>query len=80
MSYQPTFPPTGADYKQWLYDELQRVASEYALPQYFIFEELHAPPSKLIHGMVVFADGTDWNPGSGAGMYLYRAGAWRFLG
>lgn len=80
MSYEPTFPPQNADYKQWLYDELQRVSSEYAKPQYFIFEELHAEPSKPRLGMVVFADGTDWNPGSGAGIYHYRAGAWQFLG
>ena len=31
-------------------------------------------------GMIVKANGTTWNPGSGAGVYLYRASAWRFLG
>lgn len=29
---------------------------------------------------MVLADGTNWNPGSGGGCYIYRAGAWRFLG
>lgn len=37
-------------------------------------------PERLTEGMIVLADGTAWNPGSGAGCYLYRAAAWRFLG
>lgn len=42
--------------------------------------ELNKEPAKLIAGMVVLADGTNWNPGAGSGFYGYRAGAWRFLG
>jgi hypothetical protein len=30
-------------------------------------------------GLVAFANGTDWNPGSGAGLYEYRGGAWNKL-
>ena len=41
---------------------------------------LHAAPARLTEGMVVLADGTGWNPGSGGGFYGYRAGTWRFLG
>lgn len=36
-----------------------------------IFRVLHAEPAKLFDGMVVNADGTDWNPGFGAGLYRY---------
>lgn len=28
------------------------------------------------NGMIAYADGTSWNPGSGAGFYGYEAGAW----
>lgn len=80
MSYVPTIPPSGGQYKEWLYAELDRISAEYPKPQYFIFDETHAAPSKPKHGMLVFADGTDWNPGSGAGLYQYRAGVWNFLG
>lgn len=38
------------------------------------------PPAKVRAGMVVEADGVNWNPGSGAGMYVYRAGAWVKVG
>ncbi len=41
---------------------------------------MYAAPKKVMDGMIVLADGTNWNPGSGAGYYGYRAGAWRFLG
>lgn len=42
--------------------------------------ELHAAPSKVRNFMIVAADGTDWNPGSGQGVYAYYAAAWHFLG
>lgn len=41
---------------------------------------LYAPPKKFREGAIVLADGTRWNPGSGGGVYCYRAGSWRFLG
>lgn len=43
-------------------------------------EKVYAVPKKFREGSIVFADGTTWNPGSGGGIYCYRAGAWRFLG
>lgn len=42
--------------------------------------EQHAVPSKPRDGDVVFADGVDWNPGSGQGYYGYYGAAWHFLG
>jgi len=36
----------------------------------------HKPPDKVREGMYRLADGTDWDPGSGAGLYLYLSGAW----
>jgi len=42
--------------------------------------EQHSIPSKPRDGDVVFADGTDWDPGSGQGYYGYYAATWHFLG
>lgn len=39
----------------------------------------HVEPERLVEGMVVVADGTDWDPGSGAGIYEYVSGAWAKL-
>lgn len=45
-----------------------------------IYRPLHVEPKKLTEGLTVEADGTDWDPGSGAGLYIYRSGAWVFIG
>lgn len=37
---------------------------------------LAVAPTKPREGWLSFADGTNWNPGAGAGVYEYRAGAW----
>ena len=41
--------------------------------------EVHVEPEKPRIGMVVYADGTDWNPGSGVGLYVYQAAGWKLL-
>lgn len=40
---------------------------------------LYAEPAKLYEGLFAFADGTDWDPGSGRGLYQYVSGAWQKL-
>jgi hypothetical protein len=37
-------------------------------------------PARSSDGDEVEADGVNWNPGSGAGKYVKRAGAWVFIG
>lgn len=50
-------------------------------PEPFLeLQELHEAPAKVRAGMVVLADGTDWDPGSGAGFYGYYGAAWVKLG
>lgn len=39
-------------------------------------DPLGAEPDKRTDGMVVYANGSDWDPGSGAGVYCREAGAW----
>jgi hypothetical protein len=43
---------------------------------------LNAEPKLILPRMVVYADGTNWNPGSGEGIYRRNAAnsAWVFLG
>jgi len=38
---------------------------------------LFASPTKPREGMFVNADGTTWNPGAGAGIYVYHATVWK---
>ncbi len=63
-----------------LTDLESRVAELEKLQQQFIvLAKLYAEPKRVYEGMVVYADGTTWNPGSGAGMYQYRGSTWTFL-
>jgi hypothetical protein len=40
------------------------------------WQELAVAPEPPRDGMIVYADGTNWNPGSGEGFYGRQAGAW----
>jgi hypothetical protein len=71
------YVPTGQAIEQ----ELQSIAQAMQSPNAALFlTPLAVAPLKPRDGMVVMANGTTFNPGSGAGFYGYRAGAWRFLG
>lgn len=80
--YQPrAVPPNAADLPAFLQQELLNIArATLEGNQFLSLEMLYVAPAKPRDGMVVLADGTRWNPGSGAGFYGYRAAAWRFLG
>lgn len=39
-----------------------------------IFHISHSPPNKVRKPMLRIADGVDWNPGNGAGLYLTMDG------
>lgn len=80
--YAPTPVPTDAGaIPQYLATELQALAQSLLNTQEFvIFKELNVAPAKPRKGMVCLADGTNWNPGAGAGLYVYRGAAWHLLG
>lgn len=67
--------------RAWVADELRRVADALKGPDLdtIQFEPQAAEPSRRREGLVHYADGTNWNPGAGAGLYEYRAGAWQKL-
>jgi hypothetical protein len=74
--YYPSAVPT--DLNLGLLDWLQReftavfagFESQWKLPV------RGAPPEKVEEGMLVYADGTLWNPGSGKGVYVYNGTTW----
>lgn len=43
------------------------------------FVKTHVAPARPIDLMIRFADGSDWDPGSGAGLYQYYGGVWNKL-
>jgi hypothetical protein len=66
---------------QFFMQELEEISGVFTrLQGGELLEKVHKEPAKLRDGLVVLADGTDWNPGSGAGAYCYYGAAWHFLG
>ena len=82
MSYvpAPTQAKTTEDLRLYLWQELQRLAGAFRQAQTVSLPILYVAPVKPVEGQLVIADGTDWNPGSGAGVYYFLAGSWNYLG
>lgn len=78
--YTPTSIPSDAPagLRAWLADQLRRLADELSHPTVTSIRltQLNAQPSKYADGDVVFADGTNWNPGGGQGIYARYGAAW----
>lgn len=64
----------------WVYNELVAIAQSYYDLSEIQFVTRNAAPAKPRTGLTVLADGTNWNPGSGAGVYTYYGAAWHKLG
>lgn len=79
MPYYPTqMPPISEveDLRRYVQEEFLRIANQVVDVGEVRFNVLYAAPPGPIAGMVVFADGTTWNPGSGRGLYEYRTSSW----
>lgn len=66
-----------------LREEFERIATAFQSPVPMLSLDIsYKAPDRLPTDRVpvVFADGTKWNPGAGAGVYAYYGGAWNKLG
>lgn len=83
-SYYPGLPPGNSPGELWMYEEMRKVASWLNQPVASSVQlaVLHAAPLKPTDGLVVYADGTDWEPdgASGEGFYGYYNSTWNYLG
>lgn len=75
--YFPDTPPDQAspEMRRYLVGELERIADR-VNSGIILLATLGAEPDRPEDGMIVYADGTSWNPGSGAGFYGRESGAW----
>lgn len=77
MAYSPSFVPTDPkELMRFLKEELQAIADAM---QDTTIEFRNVAPAKPREGMLYGADGTNWNPGGGKGVYCYYGGAWTKL-
>lgn len=85
MAYKapPGIPnPEDPSFRVFLLNELRKIAQESSRinteeVQFYVH---HAEPIKKEAGLAVYADGTDWDPGSGKGLYEYDGSSWNYLG
>lgn len=59
-----------------LYSQLFSVQLDIQEIKNSLFVVSKEPPERPRDYMIRFADGTNWNPGAGAGLYFYKGGVW----
>ena len=72
-------PPPANVTIEWAHDQFRQIAAALNEIDILKFKLLNSAPAKPVEGGLAFADGTNWNPGSGRGFYEYRSGAWQKL-
>ena len=81
VGYSPSNPPQdAAQMRRFLFEELTKVSTAITALAAGHIDVTHVAPPKPRDGDIRYADGTDWNPGSGVGIYYYKSSAWVLLG
>lgn len=79
-SFKP-IPPDKGQFNLWLEGELRSIAESFNRPELLLKLPLtYVAPSKPREGDIRNADGTEWDPGYGKGLYLFQDGVWVPLG
>lgn len=75
-------PEDGEDLVRWLNEMLDTLDAAFSTVQVDAIRltVLYEEPKVIEDNMLVAADGTTWNPGSGAGLYVRRSNAWVKVG
>lgn len=69
-SYSPRIPPAEySDLLLFLDEELVKIAQILNRVESGEYTILYKEPERYFPGLVVYADGTSWNPGGGEGLY-----------
>jgi hypothetical protein len=74
IKFELSDPPPVADAAQvavWVSEQLRVVQGWLNAISDGFLEETFVEPNKLFTGLIRFADGTQWDPGSGRGIYYY---------
>ena len=80
-AYQPGDPPSDpAQLQRFLREELVKLKAAIDAVAEGFAPVVYAPPAKPRAGMIRNADGTQWYPGSGEGLYRFDGVVWKLLG
>ena len=79
--YAPAEPPDEpTELSRYLREEMWKVAGAIQALALGHLDMVNAAPTKPRNGDIRYADGTNWNPGAGKGVYVYKTSAWVLLG
>lgn len=79
--YQPEDIPTEIEsLPLYIESELLRIANMLLIVAEGHLEKTFVVPERLYDGLTRYADGTNWDPGSGEGAYIYYNATWNRLG
>lgn len=81
MPYTPGKAPIvqtqeAKDLLEYVERELSAIARSSTNEREALINQRNAEPIRPREGHLVYADGTNWDPGSGQGFYVYAGGAW----
>ncbi len=83
MSYTPLPQPFNLSLPSiasWVAQEFLLISEAFSQPTILDLAQSNVEPERPRDGMIVYADGTNWNPGSGEGYYGYYNSTWNKLG
>lgn len=81
MAYTPGVVPRDTkDLIRFLEDELQNLRHAINALEDGHIDQINVAPAKAVTGDIRYADGTNWNPGLGAGIYFYNGTSWTRIG
>ena len=81
MAYTPGVVPRDKnELIRFLEDELQNLRFAINALEAGHLDKTHVSPGKPVTGDIRYADGTNWDPGLGAGIYFYNGTAWTRIG
>ena len=76
---QPLGTDKVKDVSDWAYDEFKEVEKGFQDLDRIRLATSFVEPAKKRDGDIAFADGTEWDPGNGEGLYIYHSGTWNAL-
>lgn len=79
MKYNPGNPPVQGIHlglRAWLAEEFRRISNAIGPLEFVQVTPIDVEPAKPREGMIVWAVAVNWNPGGGAGLYVYNGSAW----
>ncbi len=78
--YEPgPLPEKNEDLGVYVVTELTRLGNILLNQSLMRLEQTNTAPDKPRDGDIRYADGTNWDPGSGAGIYWYDGSSWTQL-